>query len=419
MQNRQQIHANINHWLTAILLFALPLYKKATPIIVILLLLNWLAEGRFRARFTTLFTNKGIYRFVFALLILFYIMHVAALLYTDNSKAGLFELEKKLSFLVLPLIFFPVSNSGFSRTQLKQLLLSYLAGTLAISLFCLTQSLIRFAQTGDSSVMYYVNFTQFEHPTYYAMYMITALILVVGVLITEWKNLKSILRIAAVALVPYYILIIMLANSRAAIIAMTLVAILTIVYFIIRTKKYTIGLILLLALCAGFPAGRYLMPHVYDRFLFGLDEVFAARKMEDIKHWNGTTLRVQVYYCDAELIKENFWAGVSPGDVCDELAGKYSKYGFRHALERNYNAHNQFLQTFIGLGIAGFLVLLLIVLIPFIYAARKNDYVLMAFTLMVSVLFMFESMLQLQAGIMFIAAGISLLTIRNRKTIIE
>jgi O-antigen ligase len=155
------------------------------------------------------------------------------------------------------------------------------------------------------------------------------------------------------------------------------------------------------------------MPQVFDRF-YSIKEVIQAEKMEDISHWNGTTLRLQIFYASEEIIKENFWLGVSPGDTKDELMIKYEKYGFRHAIERNYEAHNQFVQTFIGLGIFGLIILLLIFILPFVYAIRNMDFILFCFIIMVFLLCMFESMLQKQAGVMFIVFGILFLSVRDR-----
>jgi O-antigen ligase len=115
-----------------------------------------------------------------------------------------------------------------------------------------------------------------------------------------------------------------------------------------------------------------------------------------------------------EIIKDNFWFGVSPGDTKDELMQNYKKHGFRHAVERNYDAHNQFLQSFIALGILGFLFVFCIIGLPFFYAIRERDYVLFFFSLMLFFLFLFESMLQKQAGVMFIVFGLIFLSSRER-----
>ena len=413
MIKRQELHNKIGYVLLGALFVVLPTYKKLAPLILGLLLLNWIIEGQFRTKFRNLFSQKGGNKLLFTLMIVFYIMHVVALLYTDNMKDGLFELEKKLSFIIYPLLFFPVVSMSFTKTKMKLYLLLFTGATFGASVVCLIQSIIKYTNTGDPAMMYYQNFTFYEHPTYVAMFMLTALIFITGVVISGWKDLSKSWKYVSIGLIPWYVFIIMLASSRAAIIALILTGLLTMIFVVVKTKKYWIGIVFMALLAVSVPVGKIMMPHVFDRFYVGLDEVFTAKKMDDIKHWNGTTIRVQVYYSAFEVIKENFAAGVSPGDVTDELVMNYKKHGFRHAAERGYNAHNQFLQAFIGLGVVGFLVLFAIIAIPFVAAMRRRDYSLMTFSFMVTILFMFESMLQLQAGVMFIVAGLAFLSCRS------
>lgn len=402
MTKRRIIHQQIFFVLTMALFFVFPIYKKLTPIIVVLMILNWFAEGHFRSKFSALFSDNWTFPTMFILAILFYGFHLIAELYTENTADPHYELERKLSFLAYPFILLPIHSFRFKKDKGKWLLLAFLGGVLISSMYCFIQAGIKYMATGDVSMMYYVNFSILEHPTYYAMYMITAVLIIVNLLYREWENIKNYHRYILIAMIPWFILMVMLSNSRAAILAMGLVFLFLMIYMIFKTKRYIIGTVMLVLMIATGFSTKYLMPHVFDRFNMGIGEVLHARSMDDIEHWNGTTLRVQVYYCSLELAEENFWVGVGPGDVSDELMAKYKLYKFRHAVERGYNAHNQFLQVFIGLGLIGFLIFMAIFIVPFIYAIRQGDFIQMAFIIMLLILFMFESMLQQQAGIMFI-----------------
>ena len=71
------------------------------------------------------------------------------------------------------------------------------------------------------------------------------------------------------------------------------------------------------------------------------------------------------------------------------------------ALKKKLNAHNQFLQTFIGTGIIGFLLLLSITLGAIIKGFINKNYLLILFSLLMILNFLVESMLQAQAGFIF------------------
>ena len=402
MNQRRNIHRKIYFALSMILFFVLPLYKKAAPIIVFLMIINWLAEGHFRTKFSALFNDHWTFPTLFILAISFYLLHLISLLYTENMNEGYFELEKKLSFIVFPLIIFPIYSYRFVLGKGKYFLGAYISGALISSIYCFIQALIKYIESSDIAMMYYLNFSVFEHPTYYAMYMITALLILFNYLFKEWKNIKTKFRFAIFILLSWFTLMVLLSNSRAAILALAIVFIFSIIFVILKTKKYWIGIAVVVLLSITAISTKTLMPHVFDRFNIGIEEVLHAKKIDDIKHWNGTTIRVQIYFSSIELIKENFLFGVGSGDVTDALMEKYKKHAFLDAAIRKYNAHNQFLQSFIGLGIIGFIFLLSIILIPFIYAIRQGEFIQIAFILMIIVLFLFESMLQQQAGIMFI-----------------
>jgi O-antigen ligase len=410
---KRTLHSKINLFLTLLLVFCLPLFVKQVPIIIALLFLNYLLEGRFRVKFSSLFAERKYYVFLFLFMIVFYALHAIALLYTENMSAGYFELEEKLSFLVFPLIMLPIYAYRFEKKHLRTFFFTYLIAVLSASFFCLGQSTLNYLQTSDIQQFFYLNFSVIEHPTYFSMYVITAMILVIGVLIRQWTKLLLWKKILLFSLIPFFLLVVVLTNSRSAIIVAGIILMGSAFYPALRRRKFILSTLLFLLLFVSVFLAKKMMPHVFDRF-YGIVEVLKADKMEDIKEWNGTTLRVQIYYSSFEVIKENFWIGVSPGDARDVLIQNYKKHGFRHAVERNYDAHNQFLQSFIGLGIAGFLIVFMIIGIPLFYAIRERDYILFFFTLMLFFLFLFESMLQKQAGVMFIVFGLIFLSSRER-----
>ena len=87
------------------------------------------------------------------------------------------------------------------------------------------------------------------------------------------------------------------------------------------------------------------------------------------------------------------------------------------ALAKKLNAHNQYLQTFIGTGILGFVLLLIMTLFLIIYSFFKKNYILMLFSILISFNFMVESMLQSQAGFIFFTFFLCLFLKYNLKDI--
>jgi O-antigen ligase len=114
-------------------------------------------------------------------------------------------------------------------------------------------------------------------------------------------------------------------------------------------------------------------------------------------------VRVLIYETAIDIIKSNYAIGVGTGDIKVELMKEYKARNMTGALENKLNAHSQFLETFIGQGIAGISLLLLLFLIPFINSIKTKNWLLMTFVFIVALNFLTESMLNTQAGVVFFA----------------
>lgn len=168
--------------------------------------------------------------------------------------------------------------------------------------------------------------------------------------------------------------------------------------FIKGYKKTIIGL--LLALLVVITITYKILPSPFNRFKTAISVTTSAEKI-DKSDAESTAVRILIWKESIKIIKKHIWLGVSPANVNQELLAAYQQNGLTGALAKRLNAHNQFLQTFIGTGIIGFVLLLLITLFLIVYSFIKKNYILMLFSILISLNFMVESMLQAQAGFTF------------------
>ena len=126
-----------------------------------------------------------------------------------------------------------------------------------------------------------------------------------------------------------------------------------------------------------------------------------------------TAVRILIWKESIKLIENNVIFGTSAGDANDKLIEAYKREGLEGALLKKLNAHNQFLQTFIGTGIIGFVLLFLMTLGALIYSFIKKNYILSLFSILIIFNFLVESMLQAQAGFIFFAFFFCILTQYN------
>jgi O-antigen ligase len=105
---------------------------------------------------------------------------------------------------------------------------------------------------------------------------------------------------------------------------------------------------------------------------------------------------------------ENPIIGIGPADVREVLKNKLSTTNSEFE-SANFNMHNQFLESLIGLGSIGFITLCLILFYFLKIASRQKNSLLAYLILIILVNFIFESMLNRQSGLFFILFFVSLL----------
>lgn len=98
----------------------------------------------------------------------------------------------------------------------------------------------------------------------------------------------------------------------------------------------------------------------------------------------------------------NILFGNGLGDVKEGIIESNKKHGLLKNADRKYNAHNQYIQTYVGLGVIG--LILLVGMLLYSWDSKKpffklNNY----FLLYISIVFLSESYFQRHHGIVFIA----------------
>ncbi|MBA7585454.1 hypothetical protein ES708_27436 [subsurface metagenome] len=130
-------------------------------------------------------------------------------------------------------------------------------------------------------------------------------------------------------------------------------------------------------------------------------EVYENYTKESLRSSIGT--RMVLWEEALYIIKRNFFLGVGQGDIKMELHNQAKKKGYLQIVEKNLNVHNQFLETFVGLGIGGVILLIMLLFGPVIKLKGKYFELFFYFIIIVTVNLVFESMFNRLAGVFFFA----------------
>ena len=414
----------------------LVIYKIA----VIVLLFTWITGLDFKNKLRILHTNPYAVS-----LIVFYMLYAISILWSENISFALTDLLLKSPIFIIPLIV--ATREKISKRKLNIILFVFACSILALNFGNLINSYFNYLDSHKISDFYYEKLTVNMNSAYQAMFSCFSIVIFIYLFARE----KFINRWAAYFAVAFQLILILLIASRMQIIIITLLTPVYILSYYYKKKKISLGLlyVILIFIAVKFIVETPSSLNVrYKQTVFHIKNIGADNSRSDARKY--------IWEEALGLIKDNWVIGLGIGDAKDDLLEcyvrssetsrvtqindnsktvkvltkesiknkiSYEKQVLRYAkrtiktrknryedfILAKYNYHSQYLQTFATIGFAGFSLLLLLLVIPFIKALKKNEYLVASFFLIIAASFLTESILERQAGVIFVAFFYSLL----------
>lgn len=407
---------SLDYFAFYLVVFSLPFGKS----IFVPILLGWLCAVLLRylvKRDYSVDRFKGL----LILPILLYLLHINGVAQSANLEGGLFDMQMKLSLLLLPLLY-PYRRESY-KSNWRNFLWTFVAGCASISLYYFGYAIYRsytlinglwifnpIPEYGWNNYFLSTEFSYLIHPSYLALYLLVAL-LIIGVELSRWRKRGAGVKIAVTLVGLLLVSALILLQSRAGILGFGLLALVWLLYLVFAKRKYVVGVGVLVALFGL----TYFVFTKFDR-LVNTAKSLETTAEEGIKSQNkeeGTTVRFWIWKSALSVVSEHPIWGVGTGDVRDEMQEQYESRGMASAAQYRHNAHNQYLETWLGVGVFGLLALLAMFIAPLWVGIKRRDWLLVGFICLCSVSFMFESMLNSIAGVGFFAIFYTILVSRS------
>lgn len=370
----------------------------------ILLMVLWIAQGQWRAKWENFKANDGIPYGIFLLAIC--LIPIFGLTNSTNQAYAWRTFECYLWFFIAPLILLTTSRKLLTNKHINILFGSFTASVLLHIIVLFTRGIFMAATTGDNTYLYYSTFSFLRHPTYVAIYTTFAYILVF-LYIFENKFRLSTLRktllysIATILLVSVFCL-----YSRAGILTFIIIHLPLGIYVIRQRRSAWKGMLLIFSLIVGmFITLMTTQIAPENRFIeskYTLDE--NGKKPSDA--------RMVIWQAAWEAAVENLPFGTGTGDCFEATREKYREKGYWVDFEHNYNAHNQYLQALLTNGIPGLILLLLYFFTPLGTSIRHKDILLLSIFVLLALNSCVECVFDRRFGVDFFALTIPLLMLR-------
>ncbi len=389
-------HNRIRQYLLLLTAFMLPV-GKLVPVPLILLGVHWLVSGDLKGKWNSFRKDR-----LLLLPAVFYLLHASGMLYTDNTASGLFDLEVKSSLLLFPLF---LAGTEIGKRELEGVLKAYVLGCLTISICLLGMAEIDHFILGENH-FFYEAFSRWHHPSYLAMYLGLAITALCFQLVSEYSTGNQ--KLSALIMILLFSVVVFLLSSKAGILITVIIWISVFGFYTSKRKKYLLGVAGFVAMVALAIIAWLYVPQVRQRIEAMTSVITGDNTANDPAESNA--VRLQVWKAAGEIVfGKEFLIGCGTGDVKETLLAKYKEKGYTGAYEidaegklvKLLNAHNQFLQSFIALGILGFLFSLGMIGEALRAGWKRKNYLLFFFALLVFLNFLTESMLEREAGVMF------------------
>ena len=400
----KQLLERLNYLSLLGLVATFPFGIKINNLFLILFAITWLFQFRFSIR------NNLILYCLGAL----YFFHVLGVLYSVNVEQALFELEKKIGLVLFPLIFSNLNN--IDSKKYRTVLLVFVVTCCIALLILFSHATYQYINSHTTDFFFYDSLTDFIgiQPMYLSMYVCFSIfILVYLISVIEVRNLS--LKILYIVVFGFLIVSMFFLSARIVILSFCLISFFGIMIYFTRRKeiKKGIGIISLMVLVVF--SLIYFIPTNRERFKEAIN--YKGEYSID-KQWGGRSLRLLKWDCSVYIIKNNLLFGVGTGDAQDELQKCYETKLYTPLLfwpDVKFNAHNQYLQSAIDLGLVGLSLFLLCLIVQVHRALLNKNYLFISFIALFSICCLTESMLERNKGIVFFAFFASLFMYQNKQ----
>lgn len=345
---------------------------------------------------------------------LLYVLMIASLFWTTDFPETKSALFKMFPLLLVPLCF--MINKPLSKEQKQKIMIYYGYAFVLFAFFYLLRATIRFVLNGDASVFFYHDLvTEDVNAIHVSVYMVLAYF---SFMIQPAKTLYE-----KGALVLLAITIVLLSSKNVVVVFLLLNLTYLLFWFNSNNKKK----ILVLIMGIGLLSSVVLFQKIKSRFDIEITSNLKENTInQEISGSKGLVYNVTVgeAWNNERFREDDFFPGVAlrvyqfriflemmntdqvyvTGYGLNATKHKIKEKRIEHNLYQGYdefNFHNQYVQFFAELGVFGFLLIITMVVINFKNGLNNKDFIHISFAVLMISLFLTESFLSRQRGIIF------------------
>lgn len=381
------LNQKIETYFFAILTLLVPVIPKLVPLVIILIVLTIVIRAFLLKK--TIKPNNVSFKPQDLIFILF-LLYLIGMTYSSNLHFGWKDIEAKLSFVIFPLIFLLMRYKKI-KINTQFVLMFFILGCFFSTILNIFEGLTCYLSTKNTSCFLSSKLTYNLHVNHISIYYGSAILALIYLRIPRW--IKTVL-------ILWFLLFIVAFLSLGAYIALFI----GFVFFVFLNRKQIKHFwkkIIPIALLTSIIGVTF-----YYEFSNNYEQMYKDINSKEELYVRANTysesLLTRIVVWDVafyELMNHPF--GVGTGDVKDQLISHYKEKGLTKMERQKLNPHNQYLQTGVSIGLLGIIALLSIFIFTIKKSIKESNTVLYVFAVVIMINMLFESFLEIQAGIVF------------------
>lgn len=344
--------------------------------------------------------------------VVYYLLHVVGMGWTTDMDFGLFDLEVKLSLLLVPLLAAGLL-SGAGRDMFLWAMTALSIGLVLAMVISAWSASTCYSENGWKECFTQSYLSSLVHPSYMAWFACWALYywgrsLITGSVPGQWLRAAS--MIFLVLLVVYVVML----TSKSGLIGLAVVGALLLGRAFRKLPRRAwpglAGVLLLVVAVPLYFTGPVLSGRIAEitgalgKLIRGDQQIFTVE--------TSSNERISAWDCSLQCLSDAPW-GAGTGDIKHALMACYQEKGAAAAIAHKLNSHSQILQSGVALGWPGLLMVCAMMVTPLVLGIRRKDPFLTIFALLFVINGAIESVLEVQAGVVFFILFFTLLVRRS------
>lgn len=384
---------NIHEWFMAMGVFCMSVYSKGVTIFFALAFLTMVIQV-FSGGRKIEWRSFNVWAFI--LFGIFSAFLLSGFWNEWNQKTALAEIETKISYVAFPLLFLFTSNSILH--SLRRFQWALVSGCVFFALICHLHAVFGFFETGLWEEFVYGRLAWTFHPTYLGFFYLLSMVFLAGEFLDSTNKKSSGFLLFGIV---FFSLETAFMASRAGFLVLFLFYAIFAFHVFRNGKNKKRALVVFSSSMLSFIILFLSFSPISGRAKEAVENSKSISETKKEEKVASTSERI-VSWQTAWEIGRDYPLGVGTGNWKSHFKERYLLKGANFAAEHSHPAHNAYLQILVEWGWLGLLTLLSLLVAGFRRAWQMNDLFFLTFILGVSFHFIFESMLELQQGLVFI-----------------